>query len=316
MTGPRAAGPDERSGILIVDKPAGITSHDVIATLRRRLHRRRIGHAGTLDPFATGVLPVFLGEATKLSAYLVAEDKDYVAVAHLGVRTDTLDVDGQVTGETALPPGLDAATVAALLPRFIGRISQSVPRFSAVQVDGVRLYARARRGEVMETPVREVDVQAFGLVAWAPPCATLTVSCGKGTYVRQLVSDLGDALGVGAHVAALRRTRVGPFREQEAVPLERIAGPDDLGAALLPMELAVGRFLPLVGASAEAAAALRVGRAVSWPALADRGLAPGARFAVLAEGTLLALAEAGPEAPAPLRLLRVFLPLPGASPGE
>lgn len=308
MTGAPPSAPDDRSGILIVDKPAGVTSHDVIATLRRRLHRRRIGHGGTLDPFATGVLPVFLGAATKLSPYLIAEDKDYVAVAHLGVRTDTLDVDGQVTGVTALPAGLAAADLVALLPRFRGRIQQAVPRFSAVQVDGVRLYARARRGEVVETPVREVEVHALALTAWDPPRATLAVKSGKGTYVRQLVADLGDALGVGAHVAALRRTRVGPFAEPAAVPLDRIQGPGDLDAALVPMAEAVARFLPTVAAPPDAAAALRVGRAVTWPALADLGLAPGAWLAVLAEGDLLAVAEAGPTAEAPLKLLRVFLP--------
>jgi tRNA pseudouridine55 synthase len=169
-------------------------------------------------------------------------------------------------------------------------------------VDGERLYARARRGETMETPVRTVTIHALELLLWDPPHATLSIACGKGTYVRQLVADLGDALGVGAHVAALRRTRVGPFGEVDALPLERLGGPAEVLAARLSLPAAVARFLPVVPVDPTVAASLRTGRAQTWPALHERGLAPGAWFAALANDDL------GAQPTAPCRLLRVFLP--------
>jgi tRNA pseudouridine55 synthase len=229
-------------------------------------------------------------------------------VARLGVRTETLDAEGAVVSECDLPLGLGPEALERLLPRFRGVIDQQVPRYSAVKVEGERLYARARRGERVTTPVRQVQILALELTDWTPPHATLSLVCSKGTYVRQLVADLGDALGVGAHVAALRRTRVGPFAVAEATPLASLVGRAEVDAACLSLPAAVSRFLPVVPVPPDVAAALRTGRAVTWAELADQGLAPETIFAALAGDDLVAVAAAGPSPQSPCRLLRVFVP--------
>ena len=212
------------NGVLVVDKPGGITSFDVVARVRRALGERRVGHTGTLDPMATGVLPVCVGEATKLVPFLMGGDKVYEAEALLGVTTDTLDATGTVVA-TADAAGVTRAAVAAALPRFVGTILQRPPMHSALRVDGRRLYELARKGVEVERAPRPVRVDAIELVTWAPPRLGLRVRCGKGTYIRSLVADLGAALGPGAHLTALRRTRVGPFSLAQAVMLDTI-GPE------------------------------------------------------------------------------------------
>lgn len=215
------------NGILLVDKPAGWTSFDVLAKLRGALHTRKLGHAGTLDPMATGLLVVFAGNATAAAFRLPEHDKTYEAAVRLGVRTDTGDVTGRVLEQCPVPPGLDAAAVRNVLPRFLGAQQQTPPMYSAVKVNGVPLYKAARAGKEVARQPRTVTVHALEyLGAAAPDTFLVRVRCSMGTYVRVLAEDIGQALGVPAALAALRRTAAGAFSVEDAHPL-----PDILAAA-------------------------------------------------------------------------------------
>ncbi|MGH2726349.1 MAG: tRNA pseudouridine(55) synthase TruB, partial [Actinomycetota bacterium] len=205
-------------GIVVVDKPAGMTSHDVVAVVRRRLGERRVGHAGTLDPDATGVLVLGVGRATRLLRFIEGGEKEYIADVVLGVETTTQDASGQPVAEHDAS-ALTGADVERAATALTGEISQTPPMVSAVKVGGERLYRKARRGEVVERPARKVTVHELRLDAFEPSvraAAKLTIRCSPGTYVRTLAHDLGMALGVGGHVATLRRTRVGRFDAAEA----------------------------------------------------------------------------------------------------
>lgn len=295
----------EAAGVLLVDKPAGPTSFDVVARVRRALSAPRAGHAGTLDPAATGLLAVCLGEGVKLQRFLAEGDKAYEAVVALGAATDTEDAEGRVTARGD-PSGLDAAAVAAALPRFLGEIDQVPPMFSAVRVGGRRLHQAARRGEEVERAPRRVVVHALELLGFEPARdgvarARLAVRCGKGTYVRTLAADLGRALGVPAHLAALRRTAAGPFAVADAVPLaevERLAREDRaaLLALVVPPALALA-FLPAVPVDEAGARALRQGKALPLPEAPSglsRAIDPG--------GRLVAVCTAGGGALRPIRV--------------
>jgi len=212
-----------RSGVLAIDKAAGVTSFDVVSVVRRQLGVRRVGHGGTLDPDATGVLPVLIGEATKLMAYLVDQDKEYVATVRFGIATDTHDMSGRVLAEAPVPPLTLAALEAACRP-FVGRIRQVPPMYSAVHHGGKRLYELARAGRTVDREPREVVVRSITVEELAPPRARLRVVCGKGTYVRVLTADLGAALGSGAAVERLVRSRVGPLGLETAVPWAEVTG--------------------------------------------------------------------------------------------
>jgi tRNA pseudouridine55 synthase len=270
------------SGVLVVDKPAGMTSFDVVARVRRRLGVRRVGHAGTLDPDATGVLPVLLGEATKLMPYLADHDKVYRAVVRFGIRTATQDLSGRVLSETAVEPlGRDA--VAARARAFVGRIRQTPPMYSAVHHEGRRLYELAREGADVPRAPREVVVHAIEVEAVQGPRATLRVVCGKGTYVRTLAADLGDALGVGAALERLTRLRVGPFGIEDAVRWDEIehAPAATLRARIAPPEAALAGW-PEVRLDASRAAAFRHGQPVE-----NAGAAPGLARVHEAGGALI-----------------------------
>ncbi len=198
-------------GFLIVDKPSGLTSHDVVMQVRRGTRIKQIGHAGTLDPMATGVLVLCMGDATRLSEYVMSSSKIYRATLRLGIETDSYDADGQATVH-ADPAQLDAITreqfTASLAP-FIGTIGQIPPMYSAIKQDGVRLYKLARAGEEVERAPRTVTIDSITLLDWQPPSATIEITCGAGTYIRSLAHDIGAALGVGAHLTALRRVQSG-----------------------------------------------------------------------------------------------------------
>lgn len=198
-----------------------MTSHDVVARLRKVLGLRRIGHAGTLDPLATGVLVVCVGRATRLSGYLTGQSKRYRARVTLGVDTDTLDADGKVVSTSEEVPA-SAGEIEAVLDGFRGRIRQTPPMFSARKVGGRRLHAMARQGEVVDREAREVDVHRLEMIAYAPPDLDLDVTCSKGTYVRVLAADIGSRLGCGGSIAALRRTESGRLTESDCAPLDAI----------------------------------------------------------------------------------------------
>jgi tRNA pseudouridine55 synthase len=228
------------TGVLVVDKTGGVTSFDAVALVRRRLGLKRVGHAGTLDPDATGILPMLLGEATKLMSYLADQDKEYVSTLRLGVTTDTGDMSGRVVA-TASGQDVDRTQVELACRPFVGRIKQVPPMFSAVHHGGRRLYELAREGvEVVREP-REVVIHAIEVQDVTPPHVRLRVVCGKGTYLRTLAADLGAALGCGAAVERLVRTRVGPFGLAEAVRWEALVteSADALWARVRPAESAL-----------------------------------------------------------------------------
>jgi tRNA pseudouridine55 synthase len=230
-------------GVLVVAKPAGPTSHDVVALVRRLAATRRIGHGGTLDPFASGVLPLFLGGATRLVEYHLADDKAYRATICFGATSTTDDLDGELTPVDGAAPDRDA--VVATLAAFLGPQLQQPPVYSAIQVGGRRAYAMARAGEVVDLPPRGVDIKALDLVEWDGsdpdrPIAIVDVRCSAGTYVRALARDLGTRLSTGAYLGALVRSASGPFVLEDAHSLDEIravatdAGPDGIRALLLP----------------------------------------------------------------------------------
>lgn len=204
------------NGVLIVDKPAGCTSHDVVQRVRRAIRQRSVGHAGTLDPLATGVLVVAVGEGTKLVSHLQSDDKRYEVSIALGAETDSLDADGEII-ETADVPTLDRETVEEALRPFIGRHPQLAPKLSAIKVGGTPLHRRMRRGEDVEAPVREVDLYAASVEEVSQEKLILRLHCGKGFYVRSLARDLARALGTLGHVERLRRTSSGAFSIDSAL---------------------------------------------------------------------------------------------------
>jgi len=220
-------------GVLLVDKPEGVTSHDVVQSVRRRLGTRRVGHAGTLDPIATGLLVLAVGPATRFLQYLPLEPKEYDCTFLFGQETTTYDSEGDVTAEAEVPADLEGALHAAL-PQFRGMISQLPPLYSAVKKAGKPLYTYARKGEEVERDPRNVFIESFELIECTPPRASFHVVCSGGTYVRTLAQDLGRAVGAGAHVVGLQRTRVGRFDIDDSVDLDQV-GPE----ALIPLAQAL-----------------------------------------------------------------------------
>jgi tRNA pseudouridine55 synthase len=222
------------SGILNLFKPAGVTSMEVVRRVKRATRDPKVGHGGTLDPIADGVLPIFFGNASRIMEYLIDSHKAYHVEAAFGVSTDTMDVAGQVAQERDVS-GLTRQMVESALQGFLGTIAQTPPMYSALKHEGQRLYELARRGEETPRKARMVEVTRFDLLDWSPPSATFVVECGRGTYVRSLVHDLGEALGCGAHVTMLTRTRSGPFTADDAVTLEQLEaeGKDGTWPALL-----------------------------------------------------------------------------------
>ncbi|WP_438044617.1 tRNA pseudouridine synthase B [Sorangium sp. So ce128] len=324
-------------GVLVIDKPRGPTSHDVVARLRRALGVKRIGHAGTLDPMASGVLVVLVGEATKLAPYLTAQDKRYTARVVLGVGTDTLDADGQITATQPLPPWLDAElgalagaggppggeALARAAPRIAAAIDaerarreQAPPAYSAIKVAGQRSYALARAGQAVELSARAVEVRSlevtgasrgvFGAPAAGAAPATLDLDLGvsKGYYVRSLARDLGAHLDVPAHLSALRRTASGSFTVEQAVSLD--AGAEALRASLRPLADAAAASLPVARLTEHGARRARMGQALTESDFSMAPAHPGAAVWLDPDGVVVALgasevadANAGEGLPAP-----------------
>ena len=236
----------------MIDKPADWTSHDVVAKLRGLLKTRRIGHTGTLDPFATGVLVMCVNRATRLVQYLTAEDKEYVATMRLGFATDTGDLTGTQVGEAVDASHITAADIEAVLPRFRGVIQQTPPMYSAKKIDGQKLYELARRGETVERAAVTLEIKELEVLSGAASEFTLRVVCSSGTYIRTLAEDIGHALGVGAHLTALRRTRAGTHTLEQAHTLVALAEMDAM-PQLIPMRTALN-FPELVVGNDERAA--------------------------------------------------------------
>jgi tRNA pseudouridine55 synthase len=267
-------------GVLVIDKPAGMSSAAAVERVRRELGIDRAGHGGTLDPIATGVLPICVGSGTKLAQFLLADDKAYEAEGLLGIETDTLDRTGRVVG--ARPVAVTRDALDRVLAAHLGEQAQIPPMYSAIKQGGVRLYHRARAGEEVERAPRQIRIDRLELLAFDPPRFRIAIACSKGTYVRSLVADIGAALATGAHLAELRRTRSGAFTIDQAITLDRLAE-----AALVPPALATG--LPSVTVPRALIAQVQGGVQLPVTTLGADGLA---RFQLLDEsGQLLAIAH-------------------------
>ena len=238
MTPPFSAAPE---GILLVDKPLGCTSHDVVSRLRRKFQIKQIGHAGTLDPMATGLLVILVGKATKVSQYLTSLDKEYEGIIRLGLTTDTYDMEGETVETRPIPEGTTQESLQKAAAEFVGDQYQTPPMFSAKKIKGVPLYKLARQGQQVEREPRFIHISAFRITSWQSPDAAFSLSCSKGTYVRALAHDFGKKLGCGAMLAALRRTATDRFRIEQAHTLEALEqmGMLELRRQLIPVYQAV-----------------------------------------------------------------------------
>ena len=242
------------NGIILVDKPADWTSHDVVAKLRGILHERRVGHSGTLDPMATGLLTVFVGRATRAVQFAETHNKHYVASLRCGYSTETQDTSGRVTAQTGISPTEDELT--DVLPEFTGEISQIPPMYSAIKVSGKKLYELARKGETVERKPRTVNISELSLVGHDGDDFVLSVSCSKGTYIRTLCNDIGERLGCLACMSALRRTNAGPFDVRDAHTLSEIA--EDPERYIIPVDSLFSEH-PAIELSAAQTAKLKCG---------------------------------------------------------
>lgn len=293
------------NGFFVIDKQVGVTSHDIVAMVRRAIGMKKVGHTGTLDPFATGVLPVAVGDGTKAIQFLDESEKEYRAVLRLGIATDTQDLTGQVTAEREWSQ-LRAEDLERLLPRFTGTLSQLPPMFSALKRDGVPLYKLARKGIEVEREPREVVIHSLSFDWIKLPEACFTVRCSRGTYVRTLAYDIGEALGCGAHLLELRRTRSGLFREAEALGIAQLAESKDQPSLLFPLDRALSHLkalnLTALGGKKVANGVAPAADELLEPVSGQ--LLPGEQVRLYAEGRFAAVAEC--DNAQKLRLSRVF----------
>jgi tRNA pseudouridine55 synthase len=299
-------------GVLVVAKPAGPTSHDVVALVRRLAATRRIGHGGTLDPFASGVLPLFLGGATRLVEYHLADDKAYRATTCFGATSTTDDLDGELTPVTGAAPTRTAVETA--LAGFLGSQLQQPPAYSAIQVGGRRAYALARAGEAVVLAPRQVELKRLELVEWDDrdpdrPIAIVDVTCSAGTYVRALARDIGASLGSGAYLGALVRTASGPFSLEGARTLDQIrstaaaSGPDGIRELLLPPDTGLEE-LPAVSLTSDEIADASQGRFVR-PAAGLHGTPDGAPLRLLdPDGAIVGIGRRDGARVAPTKILQ------------
>jgi tRNA pseudouridine55 synthase len=276
----------ELCGIVNINKPIGLTSHDVVNRVRRMTGQRKVGHAGTLDPAATGVLLLCLGRATRVVEHLTASDKTYRARIRLGISTDTYDVEGEITSQSATH-GVTRPQVERELGSWVGSLEQIPPMYSAVKHNGTPLYRLARRGQTVARRARKVQIWAAKLLEWAPPELEVEVRCSKGTYIRSLAHDLGQHLGCGAHLVGLTRMASGDFRVEQAVSLEELeqaCAENNVARLLQPLDSALQAF-PAITVDQPTARKITLGQRVQLSA------APGARMcrAYAGDGRLLAL---------------------------
>jgi tRNA pseudouridine55 synthase len=295
-------------GVLIVDKEEGETSFTVVRKVKKVLGVGKVGHAGTLDPFATGLLLVLVGQGTKLSPYLMAGEKTYLGTLTLGMETDTLDRTGRVTSVKPVPK-LDPQVVSERARGFVGDTEQTPPSFSALKVQGKRAYALARKGQAVTLQKRQVRVKEWTILSLDLPDVTFAVVCSSGTYVRSLAADLGRALGVGAHLKTLRRTAIGPFHVEDAL------GSGDLGAGwsvetlrerIIPLRQALPHFAE-VEVDARTALQVRRGYQPGWAELGKKEPLPQEEVKLVCGPDLIALARFEPGEKGRLRVSRVFV---------
>jgi tRNA pseudouridine55 synthase len=271
------------NGILLLDKPQGLSSNQALQRARHIFSARKAGHTGSLDPLATGLLPICFGEATKIAGHLLGSHKAYDAECLLGVTTTTDDAEGEIIERRPVPAQPD---IEHTLKSLRGRITQIPPKYAAIKVGGVALYKRARRGEEVEVPSRDVDVFRFDLLKREGDTLSLHVECGSGTYVRSLVRDLGESLGCGAHLTALRRLWVDPFRHPRMFTLDDLASAESIDSLLLPLEEGLAA-LPSLSIDAADERHLRQGKTLLRPDQSETALAR----ALDASGKLIALVE-------------------------
>jgi tRNA pseudouridine55 synthase len=275
------------SGVLVIDKPIGLTSHDVVQIIRRGTGIRRAGHTGTLDPRASGVLVVLIGPAVRLSEYVSASDKRYQATIRLGSSTDTYDAEGTITSETPANH-ISEERFDEILQTYVGEIEQVPPPYSAVKVKGKKAYEMARKGEQVDLEPRKIQVYSLDILEWDPPEVVIDAYCSSGTYVRSLANDLGESLGTGAYLIGLRRTKSGRFTLRDAVPLRRIKEAFQAGdwyKFLIPAADALGDW-PAVELDADQVDLVRHGHRI--PAEPD---SEGWSRAISQQGDLVALLE-------------------------
>lgn len=275
------------SGVLVVDKPIGMTSHDVVQVIRNGTKIRRAGHTGTLDPRASGVLVVLVGPAVRLSEYISASDKRYQAIVRMGATTDTYDEEGKITTSSSVE--ITEAQFEESLKQFVGEIEQVPPPYSAIKIQGKKAYEMAREGKEVDLSPRKINVYSLELLEWAPPEAVIDVYCSSGTYVRSLANDLGKSLGCGAYLVGLRRTKSGRFTLRDAVSLRKLREAFEQGnwyQYLIPAAEALSEW-PAVELDADQVDAIRHGHRVP----AEAGATGWAR-GVSEQGELVALLEA------------------------
>ncbi len=279
---------DKVSGVLVVDKPVGMTSHDVVQVIRRGTGIRRAGHTGTLDPRASGVLVVLVGPAVRLSEYVSASDKRYQAIIRLGTETSTYDTEGDVVSSSEV--NITQEEFEEALSKFVGEIEQTPPDYSAVKVNGKKAYEMARNGEEVDLEPRIINVYHLELLEWDSPDAVIDVYCSSGTYIRSLAHDLGEVLGCGAHLIGLRRTKSGRFGLRDATPLRKLRESFDNGDwyhYLIPAAEALGDW-PAIEVNSEQLDAIRHGHRIS---AIDAQKAGQMARAVSEQGELVALVE-------------------------
>jgi len=280
----------DSDGFILVDKPEGWSSFDVVRWVRKALRGARVGHAGTLDPFATGLLILLVGRATRLMQYLDDYRKSYQGIMHLGIRTNTCDGTGEVLDEVPMErvEALTEEELIAQMGRWIGEIEQIPPEYSAVKIKGEPAYRLARRGETPELDARDVTIWSLDLERWEPPQLRFSADVGTGTYLRALARDIGDALGVGAHLSRLRRTHIGPFDVEDAFPLER---PEDQGYVREWIRPMADLFGPTTRVEVTAAQARRIthGNDLRLPAETVRYAAEQSHVGAICRGELVAM---------------------------
>jgi len=278
------------SGVLVVDKPVGMTSHDVVQAVRNGTSLRRAGHTGTLDPRASGVLVILVGPAVRLSEYVSASDKRYQAIVRMGGKTDTFDADGKFTQDNQETVDVTEEQFEEVLKTFVGEIEQTPPPYSAVKIKGRKAYEMARKGEEVELEPRKITVHHLEVLEWAPPEVVIDVHCSSGTYVRSLANDLGEKLGCGGYLVGLRRTKSGRFSLRDAVPLRKLQEAFDAGnwyQYLIPAAEALGDW-PSIELSPDEVEGVRHGHRVQ----ADADAVVGNKVrGVSTQGELVALME-------------------------